>query len=288
MVTVSNLAARNAPSGRRPPLRLSLTVATPGAPPSAFVVYRLPLSVSLPKIAELGYDGVELALLDRSQVEMGELKALLASTGLSVPMVSTGQVFAAGKCFFAAESRAVREKAENLFAGLIDVAAELGAMINIGRVRGAVEGNGERADVEARVAESLHRLAERAKGSGVLIALEPVNRYEIDLLNSCAEAVDFLDRFGLDDIRIMPDVFHMNIEDASIEGSLARFVDRVAYIHFADSNRHYPGAGHLDFSRIIGSLRSAGYVGWIGTEILPAPDPDIAAASAIEHLRRFI
>ena len=271
-----------------PKLRLALTVATPGALPSAFVVYRDPLSVSLPKIAEMGYDGVELALLDRSQVDMAELKRLLSSTGLSVPTVSTGQVFAAGRCSFAAADAATREKAETLFSGLIDIAAELGAMINAGRVRGAVEGNGDRAEVEARVADSLRRMGERAKRAGVTLLLEPVNRYEIDLLNSCAETAAFLDRFSLDGVKLMPDVFHMNIEDPSIEGSLMRFAARAGYIHFADSNRHFPGSGHLDFSAITGALRASGYEGWIGAEILPFPDPDTAARGAIEYLRRFL
>jgi len=269
-------------------LRLALTVATPGALPSAFVVYREPLTISLPKIADMGYDGVELALLDRSQVDLPELKRLLSATGLSVPTVSTGQVFAAGRCSFAAGDPATRAKAETLFSGLIDIAAELGAMINVGRVRGSVEGNGTREEVEARVADSLVRMGERAKNAGVVMVLEPVNRYEIDLLNSCAEAVAFLDCFALDGLRIMPDVFHMNIEDPSIEGSLLRFSDRLGYVHFADSNRHYPGAGHLDFSAIISALRASGYNGWIGAEILPYPDPDSAARGAVEYLRRYL
>ncbi|MBU1078949.1 MAG: sugar phosphate isomerase/epimerase, partial [Spirochaetes bacterium] len=197
-------------------------------------------------------------------------------------------VFAVGRCSFASADRSARAKAEDLFAGLVDVAAELGAMINVGRVRGSVEGNGSRDEVEARVAESLLRMAERAAAAGVGIVLEPVNRYEIDLLNSCSEAEAFLDRFGLDGVRIMPDVFHMNIEDPSIEGSLARIAGRIGYVHFADSNRRYPGAGHLDFPGMIGTLRSAGYRGWIGVEILPFPDPDAAAGRAAEYLRRFI
>jgi sugar phosphate isomerase/epimerase len=274
--------------GQKSKLQLALTVATPGALPSAFVVYREPLATGLPKIAAMGYDGVELALLDRSQVDMAELRTLLDSTGLSVPMVSTGQIFAAGRSSFASADQAVRSKAEELFAGLVDVAAELGAMINVGRVRGAVEGNGDRRGVEARVADSLRRMTELAGRSGVQIALEPVNRYEIDFLNSCAEAVSFMERHQLDALRLMPDIFHMNIEDPSIEGSLMRFVDRIGYVHFADSNRHFPGAGHQDFRSIISALRTAGYEGWIGAEILPFPDPDTAARNTIEYLRRFL
>jgi sugar phosphate isomerase/epimerase len=222
------------------------------------------------------------------QVDIAELKKLLAETGLSVPMVSTGQIFAAGRCSFSSSDAGVRSKAETLFAGLIEIAAELGAMINVGRVRGGIEGNGSRAEAEARAADSLLRMSQTAAASGVRVVLEPVNRYEIDFINSCADAVDFLVRFGLDDMRIMPDVFHMNIEDQSIEGALMRHVERIGYVHFADSNRRYPGAGHLDFSKIIGSMRAAGYAGWVGVEILPVPDPDTAARGAIEYLRRFI
>lgn len=268
-------------------LRFALTVATPGALPSAFVVYRLPLSEALPKIARMGYDGVELALLDRSQVDMAELRRLLADTGLSVPVVSTGQVFAAGNCSFASTDPEVRAKAERLFGGLIEVAGELGALINVGRVRGSIGPNGSRPEVEARVADSLARLGEQAAKAGTSIILEPVNRYEIDFLNSCEETVDFLNRHRIERVRIMPDLFHMNIEDASIEGSLMRWIDRIGYIHFADSNRHFPGDGHLDFSKIIAALHAVKYSGWIGVEILPHPDPDTAAEGAIRHLRRF-
>lgn len=270
-----------------PSLRFALTVATPGALPSAFVVYRLPLSEALPKIARMGYDGVELALLNRSQVDVAELRRLLAETGLTVPVVSTGQVFAAGNCSFASVDPELRSKAERLFGGLIEVAGELGAAINVGRVRGSIALNGTRAEVEARVADSLARLGELAKKAGTAIILEPVNRYEIDFLNSCEETVDFLSRHQLDGIRIMPDLFHMNIEDSSIEGSLMKWVDRIGYIHFADSNRHYPGDGHLDFSKIIAALHAVNYSGWIGVEILPHPDPDTAAQGAIRHLRRY-
>jgi len=268
-------------------LRIALTVATPGALPSAFVVYRHPLSESLPKIARMGYDGVELALFDRSQVDMAELKRLLAETSLTVPVVSTGQIFAAGNCSFASADPTVRAKAEHLFAGLIEVAGELGALINVGRVRGSIGSNGTRPEVAARVAASLTRLGEQATRAGTSIILEPVNRYEIDFLNSCEETVDFLNRHCIESVKIMPDLFHMNIEDSSLEGSLMRWVDRIGYIHFADSNRHYPGDGHLDFSKIIAALHAVDYSGWVGVEILPHPDPDTAAEGAIRYLRRF-
>jgi sugar phosphate isomerase/epimerase len=84
---------------------------------------------------------------------------------------------------------------------------------------------------------------------------------------------------------LMPDLFHMNIEDRSITGELERFIKRVAYIHLADSNRLAPGRGHIDFPAVFATLRRCGYDGWASVEILPLPDADTAARQAMDFLR---
>ena len=89
-------------------------------------------------------------------------------------------------------------------------------------------------------------------------------------------------------ILLMPDLFHMNIEDASIYDNLKAAKDVTAYIHFADSNRWPPGDGHLDFSGIVDTLKEVGYDGFATLEILPYPDPDTAAIKGIQYLRKFI
>ncbi len=86
----------------------------------------------------------------------------------------------------------------------------------------------------------------------------------------------------------MPDVFHMNIEDRSIQSELVRCAEYISYIHFADSNRLAPGQGHLHFPDIINTLKAVGYDGWITIEILPEPDPDIAAYQAVNYIRQLI
>lgn len=121
----------------------------------------------------------------------------------------------------------------------------------------------------------------------VKVILEPVNRYEIDFINSCAEGVRILNRLGRENVKLMPDIFHMNIEEPSMEGSLRKYLDYIAYIHFADSNRHAPGQGHLDFLSIINSLTALDYKGFATVEILPYPEQDIAAREAIQYLRKY-
>ncbi len=216
------------------------------------------------------------------------VKRLINQYGLEIPVVSTGQVFAGLNLWFTSPDAAVRSQAVEVFKGLADVAAEFGAMINMGRVRGFIA-EGETAEIAARrFGQVAGEINEYARAFGVTLILEPVNRYEINFINNLDEGVDLINKLRIPGLKLMPDVFHMNIEDASIEGNLQKYIDHVAYIHFADSNRLAPGQGHLDFPAIVAALNEVGYKGWASVEILPKPDPDTAARQAIEYLRTLI
>ena len=117
--------------------------------PDAFVVWR-GVEQSIRKAAEFGYDGIELALKTADQVDPKRVKALLEQSGLACPCVSTGQVFAGLGLHFTAKDPAKRAETIRVFQGMIDLAAELGAMVNVGRVRGFVEEGEPREDAEER------------------------------------------------------------------------------------------------------------------------------------------
>ena len=260
-------------------MKIAVAIATENALPTAFVVFR-GIEESIRKAAEMGYDGIELALMDKDQVSVERVERLIREHGLEIPVVSTGQVFAGHKLWFTDPDAARRRRAVEIFKGLVDVAAEFRAMVNMGRVRGFI--------AEGRFAEAVREIATYAQPQGVDLILEPVNRYEINFINSVDEGAALLERLAIPGLKLMPDVFHMNIEDASIEGNLKKYIAHIAYVHFADSNRLAPGWGHLDFHSIVGALNAVDYTGWTSVEILPKPDPDSAAGQAIQHLRKFI
>ncbi len=79
----------------------------------------------------------------------------------------------------------------------------------------------------------------------------------------------------------------MNIEDADIGDSIRACGDRIFHFHVADSNRWYPGAGHLDFGTILDDLEGIGYRGFVSGEFMPLPDADTAAERAIAHLKNL-
>ncbi len=115
-----------------------------------------------------------------------------------------------------------------------------------------------------------------------------MNRYEINFVNNLDEGAELLAKVERKNIGLMPDVFHMNIEDAQIGATLAKYANLVRYIHFADSNRLAPGQGHLDFDDVLNGLKQANFNGWISIEILPKPDPDTAAEQAAETVLPWI
>lgn len=265
-------------------LKVAVAIATEDAMSNAFVVWR-GIENSVKKAADFGYDGVELALKSADQVKPETFKALLDEHKIECPCISTGQVYAGLGLYMTAKEEGKRKETVRVFKELVDLASELGTMLNIGRVRGFIE-EGESADeAQARFIQTAGEIADYAAPKDVKLILEPVNRYEINFINSVEEGAALMEKLGKKNVALMPDVFHMNIEDRTIGGELERFKEHAAYIHFADSNRLAPGQGHTDFEDIFASFKRMQYDGWVSVEILPKPDPDTAAKQAIEYLR---
>ena len=262
-------------------IQLSIAIAGSNALASAFVVFR-GFEESIRKASSLGLDGIELALKSADEIDQQQLETWLSSTGLQVSCISTGQIYADTGLMFTDQDAEKRASVTSKFKDIIDLAADHGQLVNIGRVRGRLGDQPDKAKKNFK--QVVTDLCNYADKKQVVLILEPVNRYEIDFVNSVEEGVSLLKELGLSNMKLMPDTFHMNIEDPTIEGTLADYISDIAYIHFADSNRLAPGQGHIDFDKIFQSLQSVDYGGWISLEILPKPDPEIAAKQAVEFL----
>jgi sugar phosphate isomerase/epimerase len=159
----------------------------------------------------------------------------------------------------------------------------------MGRVRGGILDTETMEQAEARFADGIRRVADHAGRFGINLVIEPVNRYELNYINSVdPDGIALIRRVGHPNVKLMPDVFHMNIEDASIAGSLVAAGPMVGYCHLADSNRWAPGQAHTDFRAILGALETIGYDDWVAVEILPYPSADVAAQQAIAYLRTLV
>lgn len=265
-------------------MKIGIAVASSDALPSAFVVFRDDLCDCVSRAAAMGYDGIELALRRADEVDVPRMKERLAATGLEIPCISSGQVFAADHLYFTHPDATVRDAAVDRIIGMIRLAAEFGARVNTGRVRGIIHEGESVEAAKQKYVSCLHRCADVAEEMGVELIVEPVNRYEVNFINNCDEGLAIIKETGRPCVKLMPDLFHMNIEDASFRAAFEAARDYISYVHVADSNRLAPGWGHMPFDEIFEILRDIDYEGYLTAEILPKPEPDQAAAQAAGYL----
>jgi sugar phosphate isomerase/epimerase len=156
---------------------------------------------------------------------------------------------------------------------LVDLAGELGCGCVVvpiwGRTRNLPNiGTGRtRAEDEALFVENMSVLAERAERSGSRLFIEPINRYQNDVCVTIADALRLRDRIGSPAVRVMADVFHMNIEEADMGAAIEAAGPHLGHVHLADSNRLEPGKGHLDLAPVFAALARVGYRGYASFEL---------------------
>lgn len=267
--------------------KLSIVLSTQAAQFEA-VAYKGDLEANLDKIAGWGYDGVELAVRNPDLVDVQLLERLLASHGLSVPAIGTGQAWIEEKLSFTSPDLAVRRAAMLRIKSHLKLAQRYNALVVIGLIRGVTPAGQTKEQSMRFLVECLQECAETAFTSNVQMAIEPLNRYETDLVNTVSQGLELIREIGSPGVGVLLDTFHMNIEEADIIESIRQSSKKILHFHVADSNRWYPGAGHLDFEAILGSLCATGYSGWISGEFMPRPDGDTAARSSHDFLHNIM
>ena len=133
----------------------------------------------------------------------------------------------------------------------------------------------------ALAVQGVQRAAEHARGAKVKLAVEPINRFETDLLNTVDQATDFLRRVGAENVGLLLDTFHMNIEERSIPDALRRAGDRVFHFHACANDRGTPGKDHLPWPSIVAALREIGYPGSVVIEAFNPAIREIARAVSL-------
>jgi sugar phosphate isomerase/epimerase len=273
--------------GKSKIMNLSIVLSTQPAQFQA-ATFKGDLETNLAQIASLGYDGVELAIRDPKWIDLDLLDGLVRKHGLKVPAIGTGQAWGEEGLSFTDPDPGVRAAALQRIRSHIPLAAHFGAVIILGLIRGIVKPGVDHVRAMEWLVEALRECSAAARPHGVCLALEPINRYETSLINDIPEGLDLIERVGADNFGLLPDTFHMNIEEADIGASLHDCGKRIFHFHVADSNRWYPGAGHLDFETILSTLADIGYQGWVSGEFLPKPDAETAAREGIDFLRQIL
>lgn len=266
-------------------MKLGIVLSTQAAKFSA-LAYKGQLAENAAKISRLGFDGIELAIRDPQLVNQSEIKSLLIELDLTVPAIGTGQAFGEEGLSFVNVDPSIRRLAIERIKSQMHLAEALGAMVIIGLIRGFRDKNVSALQTDNWLVEALCECAQ--ENENVKLIIEPINRYECDLICTVQEGMELMDRVEYQNVGLLLDSFHMNIEEPSIYDSIKLAKERLYHFHIADSNRWYPGAGHLNFHKIIETLNQVNYKGYVSAEILPQPDPDIAAEKTVAYMRNLI
>ncbi len=266
-------------------MRFSIVVTTAESRFSA-VAFRGDLADNLARVKRLGYQGVELSFRDPKTVDVAGLKVMLEKHDLPVVALATGRAWGEEGLSFTDRDPAVRRRTSVRVAEYLHLARALGAMVILGLIRGRIPEGVKPATASRWARDAIRRAADIGARDGTRLVIEPINRYETNFLYNIEETLAFLQEVERPNVGILADTFHMNIEDASISGSLRRAGRAIFHVHVADSNRWAPGCGHLDFREVLGTLRAMRYPGYVSVECLPKPDPESCPRIAIATLRK--
>lgn len=217
------------------------------------------IRTSVRKTREAGFDLIEFPLMDPFAFDVKAARAALDESGLSVS-ASLGLSEATD---VSSQDRAVVKAGEQLLDRAVEVVAELGGKHFCGVIYSAMKKYMEPASPEGigNSQEVIARVADRAASLGVSVALEVVNRYESNVLNTARQAVDYVGRVDRENLGVHIDTYHMNIEESDMFSPVFDAGDKLRYVHIGESHRGYLGTGSVDFDTFFKALARAGYDG---------------------------
>jgi sugar phosphate isomerase/epimerase len=242
----------------------------------------LSLAAACQRAADLGFDAIEIFPSDAENFPREEVGELLAQHSLALAAVGTGAGWLRHGLSLSAADPVTRARAIDFVRGMIEVAAERGAPAIIGSMQGRAGPDTPRPEAIASLADSLRALSAEAAAHGQVLLYEPLNRYETDLFNRQADAAAFLDTEGLRNVKLLCDLFHMNIEEADLPAALTSVGAWIGHVHWADSNRLAVGTGHTPMRPVVAALAEVGFLGYLSAEVFPLPTADAAARASIE------
>ncbi len=243
------------------------------------------LETSCRNAAELGFDAIEIFPADAESLVEIKAAEVVARHGLKVSGIGTGVGWVKHRVSLTSGDAGTRSAAMTFIKSIIDRASELGAPAVLGSMQGRFGDGVSREQAIAWLRDGLEILGEHAKKRGQVFLYEALNRYETNLVNRVEDVLAIIEPLATKNIRILADLFHMNIEESDIAAALRLAGDKLGHVHYVDSNRRAAGAGHIDFGPILSALKEMKYEGYLSTEAIPVPDPMTVAKQAIASFR---
>ena len=234
------------------------------------------------KVKRWGYDLVEVCVEDPAGLTASVVHGAADSEGLSVLVCGA---FGSERDV-SHEDKAQRARGRGYLLQCIEFAAAVGSPLVSGPMY-APTGQARLLDPDARKAqfdravETLSDVAATAASAGVRLAIEPLNRFETDLVNTVEQGLALCAGIGADNVGLMLDTFHMNIEEKSLPEAITLAGKRLFNFQVSENDRGTPGSGHIDWAASFRALRDTGYPGCVVVESFLPTVKEIARAVSL-------
>jgi D-psicose/D-tagatose/L-ribulose 3-epimerase len=234
------------------------------------------------RVAELGYDVIEVCIEDPQRITSEWLAQESRRTGIDVGICGA---FGPDRDVSDPDPRR-REDGMAYLRGCVDVAAAVGSPHVAGPMfsatgRAELLEPGERQARWRNAVESLRTVADYAGDRGVRLAIEPLNRFETDMVNTVEQGLNLCDDIGRENVGLLVDTFHMNIEEKDIAGAVRSAGSRIFHVQVSENDRGTPGSGHVPWDSFFDSLKDIDYSGQIVVESFLPTVKEIARAVSL-------
>lgn len=241
-------------------------------------------------LTSLGYDGIELSLLEPEKIRVSQIKEIKDSYDFDISALGTGSTFIRFGYSLGHYDETIRKKAIERLEKYMDFAVKTNSFVIIGLIRGRYSSNSSPKKERLNIISSLKKCVLLAEDRDVLLVFEPINSFEIDSYNTIASSVNLLKEINSDYLKLLIDSFHTNLEEdpGFIWDDLEKIAPKVKHVHLADTNRRAPGTGHFDFRAFLNTFENSGYSNYASIESIMKPSFEDVAKESIEYLKMIL
>jgi D-psicose/D-tagatose/L-ribulose 3-epimerase len=224
-------------------------------------------SAILERASALGFEAIEIPVLNHDGFDTAAMAALLKLKGLT-PIVSTA--LPEGRDLIHPNPE-FRQAGLDFLRYCVDVAVQIGADRVIGPICSApgrlwLADDAQKGRDFELAAQNLNAVARYASDNGIRLALEVLNRYESSFVNTAAEGLRLADAVDNPAFGLLLDTFHMTIEEKDMRDAILRVGSRLHHVHVIENDRGTPGSGQVDWAGVTDALRKVSYDGWVVIE----------------------
>ncbi|MFP7442908.1 sugar phosphate isomerase/epimerase family protein [Bacillus infantis] len=231
------------------------------------------------KVKNIGFDYLEICIEDPETIDVASIRNHLNEVGLQALVCGA---FGPHRDI-SSDDRAVREQGVEYIKTCIDIAAELGSPLVSGPMYSATGKTRLLSPEEKKnqwnlAADNMKIVADYAAGKGVKLAVEPLNRFETDFLNTVQQGLDFFSLVDRENVGFLLDTFHMNLEEKDIAAAIRLAENKIFNFHSCENDRGTPGTGHIPWDEVFQALKEISYDGPVVIESFTTEIKEIARA----------